>query len=288
MSARLALEGLSLGDAFGERFFWIRPPEETGAHIAQRVLPRGPWKWTDDTAMAISIVEALEQHGGIEPDLLANAFARRFADEPDRGYGGGARELLISIGLGTPWDVAAQAAFGGQGSMGNGAAMRAAPIGAHFASDLQRVITEATRSAVVTHAHPDGQAGAVAVAVAAALCARGVSAGELLEETTRLVPAGATRDGLARAVTLSSAAGPEEAARLLGSGRRVLSSDTVPFALWCAAQHLDDFEACLWATVAGLGDRDTTCAIAGAVVALRVGLEGLPARWLRLREPLPD
>jgi ADP-ribosylglycohydrolase len=44
----------------------------------------------------------------------------------------------------------------------------------------------------------------------------------------------------------------------------------------------------LWATAAGLGDVDTTCAIAGGIVAARTGIDAAPALWLNLREPLPD
>jgi hypothetical protein len=36
----------------------------------------------------------------------------------------------------------------------------------------------------------------------------------------------------------------------------VSGQDTVPFALWSAACHLNDYEEALWATVSGLGDRD--------------------------------
>lgn len=42
---RLSLAGLSIGDAFGERFF-IRDPL---GPIAARRLPQGEWRWTDDT-----------------------------------------------------------------------------------------------------------------------------------------------------------------------------------------------------------------------------------------------
>ena len=46
--------------------------------------------------------------------------------------------------------------------------MRVAPLGAYFADALKTVVEQAQRSAEVTHAHPDGMAGAIAVAVAAA------------------------------------------------------------------------------------------------------------------------
>ncbi|HEX4419364.1 MAG TPA: ADP-ribosylglycohydrolase family protein [Kofleriaceae bacterium] len=84
--ARLALEGLSVGDAFGERFFVA--PETVEGLIDARAVPREPWHYTDDTEMALSIVEVLEQHGRIDQAALATAFARRYRAQPDRGYGG--------------------------------------------------------------------------------------------------------------------------------------------------------------------------------------------------------
>src|SRR5687768_11672390 len=120
--AHLSLQGLSLGDAFGERFFLA--PEAARSLIAQRALPSGPWRYTDDTEMALGIVEVLTARGFIDRDLLAQVFARRYAADPRRGYGGMAHEILSAIGRGEHWAEVAGAAFGGAGSMGNGGAMR--------------------------------------------------------------------------------------------------------------------------------------------------------------------
>src|SRR5664279_2003689 len=49
------------------------------------------------------------------------------------------------------------------------APMRVAPLGAYFADDLERCAEEAKASSLVTHTHPEGIAGAIAVAVAAAI-----------------------------------------------------------------------------------------------------------------------
>jgi ADP-ribosylglycohydrolase len=62
--------------------------------------------------------------------------------------------------------------------MGNGAAMRVAPLGAFHAADHQRAALQAMASAEVTHAHPEAFLGAVAVAVAAAEAGRARLAGE--------------------------------------------------------------------------------------------------------------
>lgn len=280
----LALEGLSVGDAFGETFFG--EPELMRSRIDRREVRPGRWGWTDDTAMALSVVDVLRAHGAIDRDALARAFADRYRADPRRGYGGTAHGILQAIGLGVPWPEASGRAFGGQGSMGNGAAMRAAPIGACFAEDLDAVIANARASAEPTHAHPDGQAGAIAVALAAALACQRPSGAELLAEVAARTPDGATRDGLSKAMSLPFSYDVRTAVAALGNGAGVISSDTVPFALWCAARHLDDYEAAMWTTVSGLGDRDTTCAIAGGVVALAVGIDGIPLAWRAAREDL--
>ena len=45
--------------------------------------------------------------------------------------------------------------------------------------------------------------------------------------------------------------------------------------------------ATFWRTVAGLGDRDTTCAIACALVACRTGEDDVLREWSARVEPLP-
>jgi hypothetical protein len=121
-----SLAGLSVGDALGAQFFMV------GRSLDDLVAgrpPAGPWEWTDDTHMACSVAGELRDHSGIDQDRLAAAFAQRC--EPNRGYGAGAVVILYEIRDGVSWRQAAGAAFGGQGSCGNGAAMRVAPLGAY-------------------------------------------------------------------------------------------------------------------------------------------------------------
>src|SRR3954447_26084517 len=76
---RLSLEGLSVGDAFGGKFF--APPAR------DRAVPPPSWRYSDDTEMALAIVEELDRHGRIKHDELALDFARRYQADPYRGYG---------------------------------------------------------------------------------------------------------------------------------------------------------------------------------------------------------
>jgi ADP-ribosylglycohydrolase len=164
--AWLALEGLSVGDAFGECFFGS--PETVSRRLEERQPASPPWVYTDDTAMAVSVYRCLAESGQIDRDRLAELFAIEYRSDPYRGYGGMARSILSAIGAGAPWRGVAGNAFSGMGSMGNGGAMRVAPLGAYFADNIEELIRQARHSAEVTHAHPEGQAGAIAIALAAA------------------------------------------------------------------------------------------------------------------------
>ncbi|HKP59031.1 MAG TPA: ADP-ribosylglycohydrolase family protein [Polyangiales bacterium] len=287
--AQLSLDGLSVGDAFGARFFGAT--ETVVPKIDARQLPLDPWLYTDDTEMAISVVEVLESIDEIDQDLLVRRFAARMNDM--RGYGGGTYRLLCAVQEGGAWRRLSAAGFRGVGSFGNGAAMRVAPLGAYFADRaLEHIIEQARLSAEVTHMHAEGIAGAVAVAVAAALAwqrrEQSAALGSAWLEAVRdATPAGATRGGIQRALELDERTTVLEAAEALGNGFEVSAADTVPLCLWVASRQSHDFSAALWETVRALGDRDTTCAIVGGIVALHAGPEGIPATWLERREALP-
>jgi ADP-ribosylglycohydrolase len=60
----------------------------------------------------------------------------------------------------------------------------------------------------------------------------------------------------------------------------------VPFCLWCAARHLDDYVEAIWTAVGVGGDIDTICAIVGGIVALGAGRESIPVEWLASRETI--
>ena len=142
-AALRSLEGLSVGDAFGERFFG--QPEQVMIMLKARAVPAPPWKFTDDTVMAISIVDVLAESQKLDPDRLAELFGRRYRHDRMRGYGGTAHEILGNICSGLHWQDAASQAFDGTGSMGNGGAMRAPVVGAYFGIQQRLAFDQAQR-----------------------------------------------------------------------------------------------------------------------------------------------
>jgi ADP-ribosylglycohydrolase len=78
----------------------------------------------------------------------------------------------------------------------------------------------------------------------------------------------------------------EQVARQLDNGSRISCQDTVPFCLWVAARHLDDYQSAIVQAIRAGGDIDTTAAIVGGIVALAVQADGIPPDWLAAREEL--
>lgn len=288
-----SLSGLAFGDAFGDRWFGILRREGQAALEARILPPEALWEWSDDTAQALVLLRELAAGGGaVDQDRFALRLAEAYANDTHRGYGASMHDVLRRIGAGEAWQEVVAGQFGGQGSWGNGSAMRVAPLGAWLAEDLEAVAEQAARQSEASHHHPEAVAGAVAVAVAAALATRSRGGAaparpDFLRSVAERIPVGDVRSGVRTAARMPQHTSVRHAAEVLGSGYRMSAPDTVPYALWCAAGHLDDLHEGLWSTVAGRGDIDTTCAITGGVIAARTGVASLPAAWHEAREPLP-
>ncbi|MFI5757833.1 ADP-ribosylglycohydrolase family protein [Streptomyces sp. NPDC051569] len=281
--ALASLRGLAVGDALGSQFF----VPSNHPLLKRRELPPSPWQWTDDTEMGASVLAVLAGHGRIDQDALAHSFAEHH--DFDRGYGPAVNRMLRLVREGGDWGELAAGLFDGQGSWGNGAAMRIAPLGAWYAGDPEQAAQQAEISAYTTHQHREAVAGAMAVAAAAALAADPAgppAPEELLDAVVALVPRGAVGAGLRRARGMLDHGDADTVASVLGRGRRTSAQDTVPFALWSAVRALGDFERGFWTTAQVGGDVDTNCAIVGGVIS--AGAAGAPpGRWLEQTEDLP-
>jgi poly(ADP-ribose) glycohydrolase ARH3 len=177
---------------------------------------------------------------------------------------------------------AAGSLFGGQGSFGNGAAMRIAPVGLFFHDSAD--LYEKTRlSATVTHAHPVGVDGAAVLAWAVAQAVQ-LDAQEPfpfedfvqgLEDFAR-TPEIQSKIALIRTL-IAEDVPPLDAARHLG--RTVAMHESLPFALYAFLRYPQSFEECLFCAILNGGDRDTLGAMACAVSGAYLGVEAIPQAW---------
>jgi poly(ADP-ribose) glycohydrolase ARH3 len=277
--ARGALLGTFVGDALGMPYEGA-PPAAIPQRLAMVDARCGRGTYTDDTQMAIALAESLLERGGIDPPALAQAFADAY--DPRRGYGRGTTEVLRLVRSGVDPHAAARQAFGGQGSRGNGAAMRVAPIAVRYAGDAAALLGAARAGAAVTHAHPVAIDGAVALAAAIAAALTGAPP---LDAALAAAAEPELEDRLNQALNvLGSSHEPAEVAALLGN--RSTADESVPAAVYAAAAH-DSVEAAITFAVRCGGDTDTIGAMAGAIAAARAGARAIPAHWLDALEDGP-
>ncbi|MFT6395896.1 MAG: ADP-ribosylglycohydrolase [Bradymonadia bacterium] len=138
----------------------------------------------------------------------------------------------------------------------------------------------------MTHAHIEGIADAIGVAVAAALRFGGedLKGVDYIDEVLRFMPNGKTFDRMVASRLIAE----DEIGRAVpgfGTGEECAAFDTVPFCIWMVAHHDDNFADALWKTAGGFGDSDTTCAIVAGNLC-GSGL-AIPQNWRKRREDLP-
>jgi ADP-ribosylglycohydrolase len=129
--------------------------------------PRGTI--TDDTQLTMEVARNLLAGAGlIDPSALAVQLVAWLPH--GRGVGRATREAVDCRRQGALWWEAGTTV----NSAGNGAAMRAAPVGlVHaFGPGPARLAYDAVLASVQTHSHPVGVAGAIAMAAAIAWCVR--------------------------------------------------------------------------------------------------------------------
>jgi poly(ADP-ribose) glycohydrolase ARH3 len=235
---RGALLGCCVGDAFGRPFEGIpRSDARLASLLASRAKSAGSWDYSDDTQMMISVAESFLRCGRVEAvDLLDKLVANY---EPARGYGKGMKRICDALLAGARHDQVASSGWA-EGSRGNGAAVRVAPLACAI-HDEDTLVAAAKASARVSHAHPLAVGGCVlmALAVFRALRQPDVDAWNPLEFIAELKQSPHVDKAYASKLDnvlllLRAAAETPVAAAALGSG--VMAEDSVPLALFAFAR----------------------------------------------------
>jgi poly(ADP-ribose) glycohydrolase ARH3 len=276
-----ALLGTFAGDAIG------RPWEGSSPASGRSARDRLTWldgervlTYTDDTQLALALAAHLVDHPAVDPDALVAYFLAAYEDH--RGYGAGMRRLVAHWRDGMPWGPAATSVFP-DGSFGNGAAMRVAPVGARWRNDADVRDDAVRRSAIVTHAHPVGIDGAVVQAEAVAAAARrGAVDRDVLAAAIEAARTAQLREPLARAATWVdrwSRGEGDFAAVAADLGTAVTADRSVPAALFCAAVA-DDLVGAVEVALGLGGDADTIAAMAASIHGAAVGRSAVPHDWL--------
>lgn len=154
--ARMML-GIAAGDAYGRRFEDLPYTEIQNLIGQDRIFGA----YTDDTQQALAVVELMLSGLPFSPVALAESLLAVYRRDPREGYSPVTRRMLEqSPDAGSFLRAIPDEERAARKT--DGAAMRALPIG--FYPDLQEVIVNSYKSAVITHGHPDACFATVAIA----------------------------------------------------------------------------------------------------------------------------
>ncbi len=279
-SFRGSLLGTAIGDALGrplKGWSTARMAREHGRVREMLGHPRG--RYTEDTETMIVVAEWLLEEQALDGESLARRLRDRY--DPDRDYGRTTTDVMRRLRAGESSETAGEHAFP-RGSFGNGAAARIAPCALCFHREPEALARVVETSALVTHSHPLGVAGALAQARLIALVVE--SAGEPLDPPSLVVDLRSAATSIEfrhklRAVEecLARRAPPHVVRDRLGANATALGS--VPTALFCFLSHPESFEVAVGFAVNLGGEADSIGAMTGAIAGARHGASAIPERW---------
>jgi ADP-ribosylglycohydrolase len=228
---------------------------------------------SDDTEQSALVAQSLSRHPR-DLQRCVRAFRRSLLGWFLRlpwGIGFGTMRACIRIALGFH--------ASGVSSAGNGAAMRAAVVGAFFFDSPAERSTWSDALARVTHTDARAVEAARFVAALAAACVasgRDRAREEMVLSARDVVEIPALRDAIDRATRLArDNASTEDAARELGCSGFVVH--TIGITAFCFVRFGDEPGRALAEAVRAGGDTDSHAAIVGAWLGAMHGIAGLPA-----------
>ena len=293
------LAGSILGQALGDALGFVveaQPAEVARVYVEGwlRSGRAGEWahpdfafgQYSDDTQLARELLRSFEDAGQWDPRGFATRLAELFREQRDVGAGQGTRSAAVRLLMGVAWHEAGTPAP----YAGNGAAMRAGPLGL-LLPDRAAICRAAREQARVTHLDPRCAAGAITVACSVALASRRepIDTESFLRE---LAGCAQPEDrsvadaiyGLREWVALEPAAareyvhesGLDPAHMAHWKGISAFVTPSVLWSLYAFLRSPDDYWETICTAIWPGGDTDTMASIAGAISGARVGVEALP------------
>ena len=271
--------GGAVGDALGAGYEFAGAPAPGEVEMRPGTLTKDPagW-WTDDTAMAIAILEIAAARGTLATGDAAAAVGDRFLEwfrSNPRDVGNQTRAVLSSATSGA--DLARRAATfqsDNPDRAGNGSLMRTGPVAlAHLGHD-DELVAAARALSELTHPHSLAVDACVLWTIA---IDRAVRLGEL--EGPRAGLTFIDDDRRPQWEKWIDEAEKEDPRRFAPNGFAVRALQAAWASIHATRDRDDHLDAGLRQAVAIGDDTDTVAAIAGALLGARYGVTAIPFAW---------
>ncbi|WP_292836836.1 ADP-ribosylglycohydrolase family protein [Microbacterium sp.] len=277
-----AMVGMAIGDALGSQYeFGPSHPDDFAPEFGIGAFGHGIGEWTDDTSMALPILEAIARGDSLRDEAVLgwivgewDAWAKTAKD-----VGTQTRQVLQRLG-GVHTEAAARAAAKANHdstgrSAGNGSLMRTAPVALAYLADgrEKRLVEAAARVAQLTHWEPSN---IEACALWCLFIRQAIRTGDFdpWEQREFIIDPDRGLDG-ATLVDMGLHGHPRDYRADNGWVVRAFQAAHV------AIRGASNFREAIHRAIQGGGDTDTVAAIAGALAGAKWGVSGIPLSWQR-------
>lgn len=294
------LLGLAIGDALGQPFEFcsadkIKKSGWNGEMQDGDVWNLNAGQYTDDTLMALAIVESLLEQKDFVAEKVAQKYMAWVESGDLRGIGMTCERAIYKMAQGVPLSETGNKSSGRAKPSfkrvdgvvktetdfcGNGTVMRIAPMASFFKDDLKALVTAAKADASMTHNHPDARDANVAlvsylhylmngldpVVAFSGLLSIEYEYSHVLDLLLKIA------DNWDKDLSI------QDVVDVFGDDG--CAHRTIASALWCFLRTSSFKEAVCYAVKLG-GDTDTRAAIVGAMAGVYYGQEGIPEEYLK-------
>lgn len=304
------LIGKAIGDSLGMPFEtrnWNDPAImawDGVSYHSSEFHKLGPGQWTDDTGMALALTSSLlildrdfnyihpgeRSLAAYHPERAKSYYLDWYKGPTFRGAGQTTRRALDKLKNGAQWFES-----GELGALGNGTAMRVAPLGVFYKDEPTKLIKAAKLDAIITHDSHEAQQGSIAMAMGVALLLNGVKKEEILESLRHILEPSRLLDTInliATNKTIHDTLKNKEYKReldrnggnriisqlILGNKYTVIEAVARSFYVFVATRTFDE---AMELAIRGGGDTDTVAAMVGALCGAYYGLEGIPESYIK-------
>ena len=280
-----AILASAAGDALGVPYEF-KPPISTGTPVEMKgggSLGWAPGEWTDDTSMAIPILQVLARGQSLADeatqDAIVNAWHRWAKTAPDVGIQ--TRAVLSALKAPTAANARESARSVHQQtgrSGGNGSLMRTMPVALSVLDSAEQTSSNARAISELTHLDED--AGDACVLWSEAIRIAILTGDSQIRDGLHLLPEARRNLWLERI----EAAENFEPVHFENNGWVVSAFQ----AAWSAVYRAKSIQDGLERAVRAGNDTDTVAAIAGGVLGAKFGASQIPSEWMDILHGWPD
>jgi len=270
--------GLAAGDALGGPVEFMSKQQILIKHGVVKDPIGGGWlglrpgQWTDETEMALLLLESVIEKGTFDAQDAARRYLTWFRANPV-SIGNSVRAALALLDAGTPLgDASRQAREGVGGASDNGALGRGVPLAALLWNDPRALLLASRDEVRITHWDPLAESGSALLhLILSRILAGAKTKAEAVREADEIL----ADNDLDLYNPLADVTGRPETSLATTS----TVNDTLETAIWCFL-YREGVEAALVTAVNLGGDTDSIAAVAGALCGAWYGEGGIPQRWL--------